>query len=159
MVLPHDSFPLPEGVTEASVWVDRVGERSLVGRNQRGVEIPIGSGEGQVNPGELLKIALLGCAGMSSDRTLARRLGEDFPMRLWAHDESDAEQDRYLHIGEEIQLPLEGLDEKEIAAVVKVFGRAVAAACTVERSIVPGVEVTHRILGAEGETVTEEDAR
>lgn len=159
MVLPHDSFPLPEGVTEASVWVDRVGERSLVGRNQRGVEIPIGSGEGQVNPGELLKIALLGCAGMSSDRTLARRLGEDFPMRLWAHDESDAEQDRYLRIGEEIQLPLEGLDEKEIAAVVKVFGRAVAAACTVERSIVPGVEVTHRILGAEGETASEEDAR
>ena len=31
--------------------------------------------------------------------------------------------------------------------MVKVFGRAVAAGCTVERTVVPGVEVTHRILG------------
>ena len=41
---------------------DRVGHRQLVGRNQRGVEIPIGEGEGRITPGELLKIALLGCA-------------------------------------------------------------------------------------------------
>lgn len=147
--LPDDRFPLPEAFGPGSVWVDRTGHRTLVGRTQRGVEIPIGHGEGEVSPGELLKLALIGCAGMSSDVNLARRLGEDFEVRLWAHGTSDEAENRYLSIAEEVQLPLEGLTEQEIATVVKVFGRAVAAGCTVERSVVPGVEVTHRVLGAE----------
>lgn len=145
--VPDDRFERPEGFGPGSVWADRTGHRTLVGRNQRGVEIPIGHGEGEINPGELLKLALIGCAGMSSDINLARRLGEDFEMRLWAHGSSDSSENRYLSIAEEVQLPLDGLTEQEIAAVVKVFGRAVAAGCTVERTVVPGVEVTHRILG------------
>jgi uncharacterized OsmC-like protein len=148
--VPDDRFELPEGVGPGSVWADRTGARTLVGRNQRGVEIPIGHGEGEINPGELLKLALIGCAGMSSDVNLSRRLGEDFDMRLWAHWTSDEDQNRYLSIAEEVQLPLEELTEQEVATVVKVFGRAVAAGCTVERSVVPGVEVTHRVLGADG---------
>ena len=147
--LPDDRFPLPEDFGPGSVWADRTGHRTLVGRTQRGVEIPIGHGEGEVSPGELLKLALIGCAGMSSDVNLARRLGEDFEARLWAHGTSDEAENRYLSITEEVQLPLEGLTAQEITAVVKVFGRAVAAGCTVERSVVPGVEVTHRVLGAE----------
>lgn len=147
--LPDDRFPLPEGFGPGSVWADRTGHRTLVGRTQRGVEIPIGHGEGEASPGELLKLALIGCAGMSSDVNLARRLGEGFEARLWAHGTSDETENRYISLAEEVQLPLEGLTEQEIATVVKVFGRAVAAGCTVERSIVPGVEVTHRVLGAE----------
>lgn len=149
--VPDDRFELPEDFSPGSVWADRSGHRTLVGRNQRGVEIPIGHGEGEINPGELLKLALIGCAGMSSDINLARRVGEGFDMRLWAHGTSDEADNRYLSIAEEVQLPLEGLTEQEIATVVKVFGRAVAAGCTVERTVVPGVEVTHRVLGADQE--------
>ena len=147
--VPDDRFELPENVGPGSVWADRTGPRTLLGRNQRGVEIPIGHGEGEINPGELLKLALIGCAGMSSDVNLARRLGDEFPMRLWAHGTADEEENRYLTIAEEVQLPLEELTAEEIATVVKVFGRAVAAGCMVERSVVPGLEVAHRVLGAE----------
>ena len=147
--VPDDRFPLPEGFGPGSVWADRSGPRSLVGSNQRGVEIPIGHGVGEISPGELLKLALIGCAGMSSDVNLARRLGDDFDARLWAHGTSDEDSNRYLSIAEEVQLPLEGLSAGEIATVAKVFGRAVAAGCTIERSVVPGIEVTHRVLGAE----------
>lgn len=148
-VAPDDSFPRPASFGPGSVWADRSGHRSLIGRNQRGVEIPIGHGEGEINPGELLKLALIGCAGMSGDVTLARRLGEDFEMRLWAHGTSDEADNRYHRIAEEVQLPLEGLTAEEIATVVTVFERAVAAGCTVERTVVPGAEVTHTVLGAE----------
>ena len=58
--VPDDSFERPDAYGPGSVWADRVSERSLVGRNQRGVEIPIGMGEGEISPGELLKIALIG---------------------------------------------------------------------------------------------------
>src|SRR5699024_6616703 len=129
--VPDDRFELPENVGPGSVWADRSGHRTLVGRNQRGVEIPIGHGEGEINPGELLKLALIGCAGMSSDVNLARRLGEDFEARLWAHGTSDEAENRYLSIAVEVQLPLEGLTAQEIATVVKVFGRSGAAGRTV----------------------------
>ena len=36
--LPDDRFPLPEGFGPGSVWADRTGHRTLVGRTQRGVE-------------------------------------------------------------------------------------------------------------------------
>ncbi|MGO1354765.1 MAG: OsmC family protein [Brachybacterium tyrofermentans] len=147
--VPDEVFPIPDTAGPDSVWADRSGPRTLVGRNQRGVEIPIGKGEGEISPGELLKLALIGCAGMSSDVNLARRLGDDFAMRLWAHGDSDASENRYPRIDEEVQLPLDGLTDAEIASVSKVFGRAVAAGCTVERTVVPGVEVTHTILGAD----------
>src|SRR5699024_10681163 len=78
-----------------------------------------------------------------------RRLGEDFEMRLWAHGTSDEEDNRYHRIAEEVQLPPDGLTAEEIATVVAGSELAVAAGCTVQRTVVPAVEVTHTALGAE----------
>ncbi|MFC7374563.1 OsmC family protein [Brachybacterium sp. GCM10030268] len=156
--VPDDRFELPEDFGPGSVWADRSGHRTLVGRNQRGVEIPIGLGEGEISPGELLKLAVIGCAGMSSDVNLSRRLGEDFDMRLWAHGLSEDSDNRYHSIAEQVQLPVEQLTEAETAEITKVFGRAVAAGCTVERTIVPGVEVTHEVLGGAGAAAEAETA-
>ncbi|PMC75385.1 OsmC family protein [Brachybacterium sp. UMB0905] len=147
--LPDDRFELPEDFGPGSVWADRTGHRTLMGRNQRGVEIPIGHGEGQINPGELLKLALIGCAGMSADNAIARRLGQQVDLRLWAHGTADEELNRYERIVEELQLPLEGLSEEQVQALGTVIQRAIVAGCTVERTVVPGVEVKHRPLRAE----------
>ncbi|WP_040161439.1 OsmC family protein [Nigerium massiliense] len=143
---PDDSFPLPTNFGPGSVWADRVGERTLVGRTQRGVEIPIGTGEGEVSPGELLKLALIGCAGMSADFAIGRRLGPDFRMRLFAHGLSDKDTNRYPEIAEEIQLDLAGLDADGLERLRAVIDRAIAAGCTVERTVVPGAAVRHRLL-------------
>lgn len=150
MTTPSDRFPLPESFGPGSVWADRDGTRRLLGRNQRGVQIPIGLGEGEISPGELLKLALIGCAGMSADLPIGRRIGEDFAMRLHAHGLADEESDRYTAIDEEIQLEIDGMDETELRRLATVIDRAIDASCTVQRTVVPGVEVHHRILGAEG---------
>src|SRR6476620_5328532 len=62
------------------LWVERTGVRRYTGRSTRGAEVLVGSEdvEGVFTPGELLKIALAACTGMSSDRPLARRLGDDY---------------------------------------------------------------------------------
>ena len=59
------------------LWVERTGIRRYTGRSSRGAEVLIGSetDEGVFTPGELLKIALAGCSGLSSDQPLRRRLG------------------------------------------------------------------------------------
>lgn len=149
-VVPDDAFPLPEGFGPGSVWADRVAERTLVGRNQRGVEIRIGHGEGEINPGELLKLALIGCAGMTADIPIARRLGEDFPMRLFAHGTSDETENRYLEVREEIQLDTSALSATELERLRTVIDRSIEAGCTVERTVVPGTPVHHTLLDADG---------
>lgn len=146
-VVPDDRFPLPENFGPGSVWADRVAPRSLIGRTQKGIEIPIGAGEGEVSPGELLKLALIGCAGMTSDHALSRRLGDDYAIRLWVHGVSDEVEDRYAVVPEEIQLDLDEVDEKTLRSLGGVLARAIAAGCTIERSVVPGMEVTHTVLG------------
>lgn len=146
---PGDGFALPQGASDASVWADRAGTRSLVGHNMRGVEIPIGAGEGEIDPGELLRLALIGCAGMSIDQVVGRRLGEDFAMRLWVHDGSDPATNRFPEIHEQIQLDLEGLDAAGLERLRTVIDRAIEARCTVQRTVVPGVPVDHTVIPAD----------
>ena len=63
----------PEGFT-----VERTGERQYSAKNERGSELVIGYGLGEFSPGDLLKLAILGCNALSSEARFARGLGEDF---------------------------------------------------------------------------------
>ncbi|GAB2548744.1 OsmC family protein [Brachybacterium huguangmaarense] len=144
--VPDDTFAPSPAFGEGTVWADRTGRRELVGRNQRGVEIPIGHGEGRISPGELLKLALIGCAGMSADFTISRRLGDDFPMRLLAHGTSAEESNRYEEIDEEIQLDLSGLDEAGQERLRRLILQAIGVGCTVERTLVADPEIRHGIV-------------
>jgi uncharacterized OsmC-like protein len=62
------------------LWAERTGVRRYTCRSSRGAEVLVGSEdvEGVFTPGELMKIALAACTGMSSDHPLARRLGDDY---------------------------------------------------------------------------------
>ena len=142
---PDDTFPIPSRVREGSVWVDRTGRRELTGRTANGVEIPIGQGEGRVTPGELLKLALIGCAGMSSDFTISRRLGEDFPMRIYAHGVSDERTNRYETIDEQIQLDLSEVSGDEAEQLRRLIRSAIGVGCTVERTLAEPPEIGHQI--------------
>lgn len=142
---PDPTFETPERFGAGTVWVDRTGHRELTGHTQSGVEIPIGRGEGRVTPGELLKIALIGCAGMSADFTIGRRLGEDFPMRILAHGTSDEATNRYERIEEQMQLDLSELSEQEASTLRRLIVSAIDKACTVQRTVQGDVEVTHDI--------------
>ncbi len=133
----------------ASVSATRTGPRTYIGRNARGSEVRIGPVEaaGHFTPGELLKLALAGCAGMSSDRVTARRLGDDFTSTVWAHGESDPAEERYLAIEEEILLELDGLDEAQVAALRSIIGKAIERACTVGRSVAGSIDVSTSVNG------------
>jgi uncharacterized OsmC-like protein len=79
------------------LWVERTGIRRYTGRSSRGAEVLIGSetDEGVFTPGELLKIALAGCSGLSSDQPLRRRLGDDYPAVIRVSGAADRDQERY----------------------------------------------------------------
>ena len=132
------------------LWVERTGVRRYVGRSTRGAEVLVGSEdvEGVFTPGELMKIALGACSGMSSDIPLQRRLGEDYQTTIRVSGPADREQERYPHLAERMELDLSGLSEDERKRVITVVERAIDSVCTVGRTLKTGTEVTFEVSDA-----------
>jgi len=126
------------------LWVERTGVRRYTGRSGRGAEVLIGSetDDGVFTPGELLKIALAGCSGLSSDEPLRRRLGDDYRAVIRVSGPADREQERYPRLEENLELDLSGLSEAEIERLVIVVNRAIDQVCTVGRTLKAGATVT-----------------
>ncbi len=143
------TLPQSQHIAPGSVSVSRTGPRTYLGRTERGDSVLIGPADapGHITPGELLKLALAGCAGMSSDRVLARRLGDDYEATIWAHGQSDAQEERYVAIDEEILLDLDGLGDDELAKLLAVVRASIDRSCTVARSVKDSIALTKAVNG------------
>src|ERR1700749_1128922 len=110
------------------LWVERTGVRRYTGHSWRGAEGLVGSDDvdGAFAPGELMKIALAACSGMSSASPLARRLGDDYRATVRVSGDADREQDIYPLLEEVFEVDLSGLDDAEKARVLTVVQRAIA---------------------------------
>jgi uncharacterized OsmC-like protein len=129
------------------LWVERTGSRRYTGYSSRGAQVLVGSEdvEGVFTPGELLKIALAACSGMSSDEPLARRFGDDYKAVVKVSGAADREQERYPLIEETLELDLSGLSDDEKERVRVVVNRAIDLVCTVGRTLKSGTEVNFEV--------------
>src|ERR1700689_4232584 len=95
------------------LWVERTGVRRYTGPSSGGAEVLVGSEdvEGVFTPGELMKIALAACSGMSSDYPLARRPGGDYQATVRVSGDADREQEVCPPVEEELEVDLSGLDD------------------------------------------------
>ncbi|GFM19266.1 MULTISPECIES: OsmC family protein [Mycobacteriaceae] len=134
------------------LWVERTGVRRYTGRSSRGAEVFIGSEdvEGVFTPGELLKIALAGCSGLSSDQPLRRRLGDDYPATIRVSGQADREQERYPLLEESLELDLSGLSADDLTRLLTVVERAVDQVCTVGRTLKTGTKVNFEVKDVGG---------
>jgi uncharacterized OsmC-like protein len=130
------------------LWVERTGVRRYTGRSERGAQVLIGSvtDEGVFTPGELLKIALAGCAGLSSDQPLRRRLGDDYPAVIRVSGDADRDEERYPLLTEKLEIDLSGLSAQDRERLLLVVTRAVDQVCTVGRTLKSGTEVSFEIV-------------
>ena len=129
------------------LWVERTGTRRYTGRSSRGAEVLVGSEDvqGVFTPGELMKIALAACSGMSSDHPLARRLGDDYQATVEVSGAADREQERYPLLEETLVVDLSGLTEAEAEKLRIVVNRAIDQVCTVGRTLKSGTKITFAI--------------
>ena len=129
------------------LWVERTGVRRYTGHSARDAQVLIGSEDvdGVFTPGELMKIALAACSGMSSDLPLARRLGDDYPATVRVSGDADRERERYPLLQETLEIDLSGLSDDEKARVLTVVERAVDQVCTVGRTLKSGTTVTFEV--------------
>jgi uncharacterized OsmC-like protein len=130
------------------LWVERTGVRRYTGHSSRGAHVLVGSEDvdGVFTPGELMKIALAACSGMSSDSPLARRLGDDYHATVRVSGDADREHEVYPLLEETLEIDLSGLDDAERARVFTVVRRAVDQVCTVGRTLKAGTKVDFRVV-------------
>jgi len=129
------------------LWVERTGIRRFTGRSSRGAEVLIGSDgdDGVFTPGELLKIALAGCSGLSSDQPLRRRLGDDYRAVIRVSGPADRDEERYPRLAETMEIDLSGLTPEEKDRLLVVVNRAIDGVCTVGRTLKAGAEISFEV--------------
>jgi uncharacterized OsmC-like protein len=129
------------------LWVERTGTRRYTGHSSRGAEVLIGSedADGVFTPGELLKIALAACSGMSSDHPLARRLADDYQATIRVSGDADRDQEIYPLLQETLEVDLSDLDDAEKTRVLTVVQRAIDLVCTVGRTLKSGTKITFEV--------------
>jgi uncharacterized OsmC-like protein len=135
------------------LWVERTGSRRYTGHSSRGAQVLVGSEDvdGVFTPGELLKIALAACSGMSSDEPLARRLGDDYQAVIRVSGAADRGQERYPLLEETLELDLSGLSEDEKQRLLVVVNRAVDLVCTVGRTLKSGTTVNFEVASVKSD--------
>lgn len=134
---------------DTRLWVERVGHRRYVGHNSRGASVEIGDMTyGDVfTPGELLKVALAGCSGLSSDFAMSRRLGDDVAATIEVGGLADEAEDRYPALAERLVVDLAGLADDERERLLVVLNRAIEEHCTVGRTLKAAATVTLTVDG------------
>lgn len=139
--------PVTTDQPTTELWVERTGTRRYTGLSSRGAEVRVGSQdvEGVFTPGELLKIALAACTGMSSDKPLSRRLGDDYDATIRVSGDADRDNETYPALSEVLEVDLSELDPEAAKRLLVVVERAVDAVCTVGRTLKAGTSVDLRI--------------
>jgi uncharacterized OsmC-like protein len=132
-----------ESTPMTELWAERTGVRRYTGRSSRGAEVLIGSEdvEGVFTPGELLKIALAACSGMSSDHAFRNRLGDDYDATIRVSGAADREREVYPRLDERLEVDLSTLSEEDRVKLLTIVRRAVDKVCTVGRTLKEGTEV------------------
>ncbi len=133
------------------LWVERTGARRYTGHSARGAQVLIGGEDvdGVFTPGELMKIALAACSGMSSDQPLARRLGDDYRAVVRVSGAADRGNETYPLLEEKLELDLTGLTRQEKERLRVVVDRAIDAVCTVGRTLKAGTSVAFEVVDVE----------
>jgi uncharacterized OsmC-like protein len=134
------------------LWVERTGVRRYTGHSSRGAQVLIGSEDvdGVFTPGELMKIALAACSGMSSDHPLARRLGDDYQAVVKVSGDADREKEIYPLLEEKLEIDLSGLDDAEKDRVRTIVQRAIDQVCTVGRTLKSGTTINFEVVDVGG---------
>lgn len=142
--------------TRDALWVSRAGARQYTAHNGRGGSINVdgGDGENAFTPGELLKLALAACAGLSADVSLARRLGDDFDATVHVSGPADRDEERYHELSESFEVDFSNLEPDARDRLVALASRAIDKNCTVGRTLKAGAGVQlHIVDTATGDVV------
>lgn len=120
------------------LWVERNKDGSWDAFSDDGAHIKFGKGKGVFTPGDLVKIALAGCAALSSQFAIEHTLGEGKGARIVVDGTYDADSDAYINFNEQLVVDATDADLSDADAdkLKERITRHVDKGCTVKHTYV-----------------------
>lgn len=103
-----------------------------------GAHIKFGKDRGQFTPGDLMKVALAGCAALSSQFAIEHTLGEGKGAKIVVDGTYDPENDAYTGFEEQVVIDASdaGLSEEDADKLKERVTRHIDKGCTVKHTYV-----------------------
>ena len=140
------SEPTP---SEAGATVQRTGPRQYTAKSERGAELTIGFGPGEFSPGDLLKLAILGCNALSSEARFTTALGENFQTTGSVTADYLEGENRFASFHVSLKPDLSHLGPEERQHLLERAARAVDHYCTISRTVEHSAKTSLEIDGTE----------
>ena len=120
------------------LWVERNKDGSWDAFSDDGAHIKFGRGKGVFTPGDLMKIALAGCAALSSEFAIEHTLGEGKGAKVVVDGTYDADHDAYINFNEQLVVDAldAGLSDEDADKLKERIVRHVDKGCTVKHTYV-----------------------
>ena len=125
------------------LWVERNKDGSWDAFSDDGAHIKFGKGRGVFTPGDLMKIALAGCAALSSQFAIEHTLGDGKGARIVVDGTYDADSDAYINFNEQVVVDATDakLSEEDANKLKERVTRHIEKGCTVKHTYVQGTPV------------------
>jgi uncharacterized OsmC-like protein len=129
------------------LWVERNKDGSWDAYSEEGAHIKFGHGEGLFNPGDLMKVALAGCAALSSQFSIENALGEGKGARVTVDGDYDEDTDGYTAFREQVVVDAQsaGIHGDDVAKLKDRVERHIEKSCTVMHTYEKATPVTMEV--------------
>ena len=120
------------------LWVERNKDGSWDAFSDDGAHIKFGKARGVFTPGDLMKIALAGCAALSSQFAIEHTLGDGKGARIVVDGTYDADSDAYIKFNEQVVVDATDakLSEEDADKLKERVTRHIEKGCTVKHTYV-----------------------
>ena len=120
------------------LWVERNKDGSWDAFSDDGAHIKFGKGRGVFTPGDLMKIALAGCAALSSQFAIEHTLGDGKGARIVVDGTYDSDSDAYINFNEQVVVDATDakLSEEDANKLKERVTRHIEKGCTVKHTYV-----------------------
>ena len=120
------------------LWVERNKDGSWDAFSDDGAHIKFGKGRGVFTPGDLMKIALAGCAALSSQFAIEHSLGDGKGAKIVVDGTYDADSDAYINFNEQVVVDATDakLSEEDANKLKERVTRHIEKGCTVKHTYV-----------------------
>ena len=120
------------------LWVERNKDGSWDAFSDDGAHIKFGKGRGVFTPGDLMKIALAGCAALSSQFAIEHTLGDGKGAKIVVDGTYDADSDAYINFNEPVVVDASDakLSEEDANKLKERVTRHIEKGCTVKHTYV-----------------------
>ena len=120
------------------LWVERNKDGSWDAFSDDGAHIKFGKGRGVFTHGDLMKIALAGCAALSSQFAIEHTLGDGKGARIVVDGTYDADSDAYINFNEQVVVDATDakLSEEDANKLKERVTRHIEKGCTVKHTYV-----------------------